>query len=1583
MFLSYLTQLFSFSLRPALSLAALLAGATALQAQTIAPERKLAVGDEYRLPSGSATCERTLRARVVALDQVLTFNRLGVFLPSGMIYALERDVVARDPGLPLGPGNAILRPDKRPRPLVLRMNQGDCLEVTFTNWLAPTRIDAEQPATRNASMAVDGLSLVTNPTSGGLNLGNNGSGLAQPGQSRVYKWFGSEEGAFHLQSGGALTGGEGNGGQNAHGLFGAVMVEPRGSTWLRSQVTAAELDLATVSIDAQGNRRMNYDARYPTSDPDPKRRGKPVLKLLDDSLELFHNDLNAIISGIPAGHYAQVTAAAPLRSRDEPFREFSVFYHDEQALVQAYPVLKTAFFALSVRDNMAINYGTGGAGAEIISYGADQITGASTHIPAGNAARCNDCKYEEAFLSSWAVGDPAMVFERADALPGQPDATGQALRALYPEDPSNVFHSYISDHVKMRIVHGGVAEHHLHHLHAHQWLQESEGDDSNYLDSQAIGPGATFTLDITYNGSGNRNKTVGDSIFHCHFYPHFAQGMWSLWRVHDVFEDGRRTLPDAELAAGTPVPAVVPLPGQALAPQPSVAMPGYPFFIPGVAGHRPPHPPLDTVDDGGLPRHVVTGGTVLDGQHGPFDREALVMQARELPEDGTTLEKSAMAFHAQRLHATVTPEGLPASFVTNGMPPAPGAPYADPCVDDQGHALGTPRTIKAAVIQTDAIFNKAGWHFPQWRMLAHWDDVQSYLSGARAPEPFFMRASSGDCITYYHTNLVPHAYQADDFQIFTPTDVIGQHIHLVKFDVTSSDGSGNGWNYEDGTFSPGEVLERIDAINAAGGLVSAANANVRTTLAAEAHPFFGVMGAQTTVSRWWVDPLLNKNGKDRTLTTVFTHDHFGPSTHQQAGLYAGLLIEPAGSSWRHPETGAALGTRADGGPTSWRADILTANAQDSYREFMFMHQDFHLAYTANNVAVNPPGRVQAPLPFLIDRPPVPNPEAVSAADPGTYSVNYRNEPLALRLRDPATNTQAVGLAGDASNAYRSNVTHLDPAFNSQPTFYPPLTSDVRAGDPFTPMMRAYENDKVVVRFMEGATEEGHNWTIHGLRWQANASDPRSRFKNSQMNGISEHFELDLGPLPPVSGTSADFVYMPGASTDEQWTGMWGLLREYKGVRADLLALPSNTDGRSPRTNFNSVIGPDGVAPRSAPIRTYDVTAVRAADALAGGKLSYNAGNGLNDPTALLYVLSADLDASGKLKAGVPLEPLILRANAGDHLVVTLRNGFKALPTDLVGFNFWTPIIDRFNANMVAPSREVGLHPQLVHYDVAQANGVNAGQNPISTVRAGQSITYHWYAGTVVIDDRTGVITSTPVEFGATNLMPADTLKHSNKGLVGALIIEPLGSTWTLPSAASRATADVVYPGGTFREFVAILQNDVNLRRPDGVPVPPPSGGGAGIPTVEDGEDSGNMAINYKTEPMWTRLNFSPGALLATTNALDFTGALSLGSTGAIETPLFQVAARKPVRFRVLQPGGHPRNAVFALQGHYWRRDPSSPASPVVGAQAGIGPGDHGDFIPFHGAGGAFGVPGDYLYRNKASFGLDAGQWGIFRVSATQ
>jgi len=120
--------------------------------------------------------------------------------------------------------------------------------------------------------------------------------------------------------------------------------------------------------------------------------------------------------------------------------------------------------------------------------------------------------------------------------------------------------------------------------------------------------------------------------------------MWELWRSHDVFEEGTvlnssgipiagaRALPDGEIIAGTPTPALVPLPTLAMAPMPTATVPGYPFFSPAVAGHRPPHPPLDTIDDGGLSRHIITGGTThhvetrLD-----FSKELLTAIAVSIP----------------------------------------------------------------------------------------------------------------------------------------------------------------------------------------------------------------------------------------------------------------------------------------------------------------------------------------------------------------------------------------------------------------------------------------------------------------------------------------------------------------------------------------------------------------------------------------------------------------------------------------------------------------------------------------------------------------------------------------------------------------------------------------------------------------------------------------------------------------------------------------------------------------------------------------------------------------------------------------
>ena len=396
-------------------------------------------------------------------------------------------------------------------------------------------------------------------------------------------------------------------------------------------------------------------------------------------------------------------------------------------------------------------------------------------------------------------------------------------------------------------------------------------------------------------------------------------------------------------------------------------------------------------------------------------------------------------------------------------------------------------------------------------------------------------------------------------------------------------------------------------------------------------------------------------------------------------------------------------------------------------------------------------------------------------------------------------------------------------------------------------------------------------------------------------------------------------------------------------------------------------------------------------ALPTGRLEYNNrpgafGGTLNDPTAIMYFRSSDIDAYGKVKAGVPIEPLVVRAKAGECINFTLLNKLPKVLPDLDGFNTMTNLLFHFNANQVKPSNQVGLHPQLLAYNVINSDGKNVGFNPNQTVGPGGIARYTWYAGDVQINGFQRI--ATPIEFGATNLISSDPIKHSNKGAIGSLIVEPQGSSW-IEDAGSRAQATVTKSDGTsFREFVLQFQTDINMRFGDGSPVPN-LGGPEG---AEDNEDSAQKAINYRTEPLWRRMAYPPETDFNVTNTFDFTNVLTNAQVGGDpQTPVFRAKVGDQVRFRILNSNGHARNNVFNLHGHFWQEEPftnnsksigSNSLSEVKGSQFGVGPTSHYEVIPVNGAGGKARVIGDFLYRTQHSFMFDAGIWGIFRVCTT-
>jgi manganese oxidase len=1688
--------------------------------------------------AAEAVCSerRMMHANVVALDQPMMINRLGTNRPQGMMYALLNDVVAIDASRPLGAGNVQLRPDKRPRPLVLRVNVGDCLKIDFHNFLTASPASPQQPITRTASIHVSGLEPAISIADDGFDAGANPDGQVAPGGQQTYTLYAGAEGTFLMYS----PAGDFNGfstTQQMAGLFGAVNVEPKDAEWYRSQVSNADLMQATTALQ-NGQPIINYEARF----RDGPRRGQPVLRMTAGD-EIVASDLTALITGPRHGRFAKgsrpTVNPALLPDREAPFREITSIYSESLDLVQAFPDYYTTpgtnLVVSGGGDGFAINYGASGIVNEILA----------NRLKIGPSGDCPECKFEEFFLSSWPGGDPGIVVDipanlncvdnwlsnltqsTAGSSPGTTAApawgtTGcknaetprlKPTKAFYPDDPSNVYHSYLGDHVTFRVLHAGASVHHVHHHHAHQWLFSADQPGSNYLDSQAIGPGSTFSMELVYNGAGNQNLTAGDSIFHCHFYPHFASGMWALFRVHDTLEmgteldaggrpkPGSRALPDPEITTGTPTPAVVPLPSYAIAPVPAVVEiangqvhfakrpdrnPGYPFFVPGLAGHRAPHPPLafaqdkGDVLDGGLPRHLVLGGKVSTEVHSQTDytKNLDLIDALRLPEQGTVVEQLAMKAHEQRLHRGITPEGMPADFRETGAPRASGAPFANPTPQDQKDV--PKRLYKGADVQIDTVFNKAGWHYPQQRMMALWDDVKPLINGTKPPEPLFVRANNGEVVEYWQTNLVPSYYELDDYQVRTPTDIIGQHIHLVKFDVLAADGAANGFNYEDGTFSPQEVRDRIKAIDAFGGMCEPPPGLIdtpqvcppgarRVTKTAKSIPALGDgptkdsqdwKGAQATVRLWYVDPLKDL-ARERSYMTVFTHDHFSPSTHQEAGLYGGVLIEPKGSTWAMPG-GAPLGQgRDDGGPTSYAANILppAGSSETSYREFALAWADTQLVY--NNVSKTRPdcypSGPTAPGCIVVspnkytgwaDAKNAVNPATTSAgavqplviADfgSGTFSMNYRNEPLPLRLNN---NNASDPRAGDAAWSYAS-IPGRNPQFANQPDLggkinpacadsacftFPKtaISGGMKGEDPYTPLLRAYPQDPVQIRLLAGGFTTMHDVITHGLPWKFEPYNPNSGWRESQLALLSEHFELHF-KVPRVG----DYLYSTGASYEGMTNGLWGLLRAQDAPQSDLKPLPSNpTPASLPFT-------PPAVSAQCVGgipcLRQFGVTALTIGQALGqGAALTYN-GRGLtlttgfatneilNDPQAIIYVRNEDLRQPKSaadclpdgilLKPGVKVEPLVLRVAAGDVVQVTLTNcvdvNASTFTTAISGTRAGIPYSNPYAAINLLPSINIGLHPQLLSFNVKTDNGVNLGNNPESTVAPTKSRTYTWYAGTIEAGPG-GTPKAMPVEFGALNLMPADPLNHPYRGLFGGLVVEPAGSTFVEDPDSHMSATVFVADGSSFRDFVVIGQDDVDI-----------------LLNGKSNYAAGNAlsAVNYRTEPAiyrfgqllanfpnalsatipdWSNLtlNTPPGgpvtgdlATLAGVNWADVDTRKYIANAlvGAEpETPIFRAPAGMPVRFRLLHAGGNGDNQqVFELSGHVWQAEPylngsttigDNKASPFVGVTSGYGATSHFDVV-IPSAGGAAKVAGDYVYRSWTADQFQVGFWGLFRVA---
>jgi len=634
---------------------------------------------------------------------------------------------------------------------------------------------------------------------------------------------------------------------------------------------------------------------------------------------------------------------------------------------------------------------------------------------------------------------------------------------------------------------------------------------------------------------------------------------------------------------------------------------------------------------------------------------------------------------------------------------------------------------------------------------------------------------------------------------------------------------------------------------------------------------------------------------DVELKATFWHDHLFANEHQLHGVFAGINIQARGSKFLDSCTGKELNSGT-------KATIVNPLIPD-FRELSLFVHDFALLFDKDGCPLNPP-----PFPGSPD-------------DPGVMGVNYRNEPFQFRLKEP----------------------DCDPAY---------VFSSWVHGDPVTPMLETYNGDPVRIRLLQGAHEESHSFNLHRQRWHRERPDLDSEIDQQQHIAIAESFTLEF----EMEGEGDfDMLYHYG-SLDDIWLGNWGIFRTFETKVPHLIPLP---DRKAPSKRNDPLPKPTGKKPPiiqqpgnpfppNTPVRKYEVVALNT-------RIDYN-NEGDHDPHGLIFVLKEDV--KNILDGKVNPEPLILRANAGDGVEVTLFNQLddSCHNKKLHGYPD-VPVAAPF-----PPSKRISMHAQLVKYDVRDSDGATVGFNLDQTIGQGESITYRWY-----VDQ----------EFGSANLWDmADIRNHRHHGAFGMLIAEAKGSKYLDPMNRKevKTGSQVIISNQLlpeFREFSLLMHDGVRLLDKNGNLIIDPE------PLLiereeelEDFEDQGSRGFNYRAERFSHRIK----------DLKDVFKVFSSEEHGDPSTPLFLAYPGDPVTIRFVFPSDRARAHAFAIHGHKFLRSKNDVNSSVISVKGENTVGSNDDFYLFYGAGGLLNQPGDYMYRSgNIRWDIELGLWGIIRV----
>ena len=1111
-------------------------------------------------PAGARAIEYDL----AAFQLKIPVNGWGDNMPDGLMYALKNADARINK-------EKILANPQLTQPLVVRANVGDCVSLKLRN-----DIDA-----RRIGLSTQGLVQLDVKTSDGTRVGNNPDSTVATGAERTYTWYADQTGEAPLYDNANLDPTAAKHTSIQMGLYGAVVVHPKGSTW-HNQITGAEL------LSGEGR-----------------------------ALE------SQVFADVRAG--AESTRSAVMIFGDE-----NEDIKDKFGNIPTYPVtgLKDSTFGINYRSEplrnrlRAILQHRGTKIPEDMSGVAKTITlpNGKVYLPTDNF--CNGwvpelnkvvddpgakCMSEESHLQSWIFGDEGKL-------------TGVGANGVKITDSDNLIpKAYIGDPIKFHIVHPGAMETHPWHQHTQRWNADPKNKKSPLKDVQSFGPGEAKELNIE-GGAGGVQKTAGDSIFHCHLYPHFAQGFWGHLRIFDKLRDGKPITAGGELptyADGTPLEALQELPNRTGATAAATAeVPGFPLFVNGVVGQRAYRPPNSVVKD-------------------DF---AAIRRPGDAPRGPTALEAA----------------GMPALD-----PAKPGNGYIDPCP-----TAAPTRVYRPHAIDVPITYNSAGWKDRQGRMYAEESEAVAVRTGAKAPEPYTIRARLGECVQVFTTNdlhlddnpavPVDHLNKLDGvFMAEEHTSEVSTHVHLVQFDELASDGTSVGWNYSS-----------------------------------------SAMPGQTFGYRWFVDV---------PLRTVFFHDHQYANLHQQKGLWAAMNIEPADATWHDPKTGVAtngVGTMAD---------IRSPSGPD-FREMTIHYSDRVPMWRNNGTGppINPPS---APDNY--------------GQNQGGYSINYKNAPFEERTKAGAVGLKKDPAYTYSSAVHKDPDTPILRAYASDPVVIRQITGAHEEMHEFNLHGHRWLNEPDnplanIVDNQTGALAEWFNYELQGSQVVKTFPGKEATLDKASLGDMSGTPSIVSGG----AGAPGDYLY-GSPLLEDQWMGMWGLFRVPKNRVSDLQPLP---DRALPGTGTAWPAIAPGTANRKATVKEIAASRpcptgskpVPVAVSAIAKDIIYNAKSGDHDPYGVMYVRTEDV---AKVRSGaMKTEPLVIRASVGDCLTVLLKN---ELPKVLPAHTGDLPVPP--NVPTFPRSNRVSMHPSLLTFDVTQSDGATVGYNFDQTVAPGETILYKWYA----------------------------------------------------------------------------------------------------------------------------------------------------------------------------------------------------------------------------------------------------------------